>query len=218
LFHVDSNYIEFLECGKVGSILPVEPVHSQSKHEVVQRAPHMFAFLREQGDRFEADITVKEENDVNRKEQKMEEAATFSSPVLLTTNVAAAVIADGNESADTHEVRAGSPEASTAVTIEEQATVSSSTTTAAYPAAVAIVMGDRPPDFEVLSAFPDVLTFRVGFARGFEPEYVDPLLEAGQCDVVLVGREHGLDAVNLLIQDLLALRLQHQVVTLHAIR
>eukprot|EP01032_Pedospumella_encystans_P028307 gene28307-31968_t len=184
LFHIDANYLEFKECGRLGSILPVDPVHSYCKHTVVERAPHMFAFIQE-GRLFESDITT-------------DETAVAS---LLTSNASVTdcvkVVLGENESV----TPAPSTNCETCLS-DTAASVSS-----ANPApVVAIVMGDRPPDFDVLAAFPEVIQFRIGFARTFEAEHVEPLLRQGECDVVLVGHEHGLEAVQLLIDELLNLR------------
>ncbi len=182
LFHIDANYCEFKDCGRLGNILPVDPVHSYCKHTVVERAPHMFAFIQE-GRLFESDITTDE--------------ATVSSMLSSNASVTDCVKVVLGESENI------TPTPSTnCETCMTDAAHSSST-----PApVVAIVMGDRPPDFDVLAAFPEVIQFRIGFARTFDAEQVQPLLTQGECDVILVGHEHGLEAVQLLIDELLALR------------
>lgn len=186
LFHIDANYLEFKECGRLGSILPVDPVHSYCKHTVVERAPHMFAFIQE-GRLFESDITT-------------DETAVSS---LLTSNASVTdcvkVVLGENESV--------TPAPSTPTNCDACLSEAAASVSSANPApVVAIVMGDRPPDFDVLAAFPEVIQFRIGFARTFDAEQVEPLLTQGECDVVLVGHEHGLESVQLLIDELLTLR------------
>lgn len=182
LFHIDANYLEFKECGRLSNILPVDPIHSCCKHAVVERAPHMFAFIQE-GRLFESDITTEEK--------------TISAQLNATASVADCVHAVLGDS-DT-------PVLAPSTNSLSQTAAAASPPVEPSPV-VAIVMGDRAPDFDVLAAFPEIIQFRIGFARSFDPEHVDPLLLQGNCDVVLVGQEHGLEAVQLLIDDLLQLR------------
>jgi hypothetical protein len=71
---------------------------------------------------------------------------------------------------------------------------------------VAVVMGDRPHDFCVMDGFPEVHTFRIGFARHDRADDVRGLLQEGECDVVLVGEDHSLEAVHLLVEELIQAR------------
>lgn len=172
LFHIDANYLEFSESGEIGSILPVEPVHSRCKHEVAVRAPHMFAFIQD-SQIFESDITVQGAPDTTLHHSINSHVESEHLTV--------------NQQHTIHQLQ-----------VESQVQPSTPV--------VAIVMGDRAPDFDVLSAFPSIQQFRIGFARTFADEDVQPLLVEGCCDVVLVGHEHGLEAVQQLIDELLALR------------
>jgi len=178
LFHIDANFLQFKDCGAIGGILPVVPVHSRSKHEVAERAAHMFAFIQD-AQNFESDISV-------------EESATSVLLPLTSDEENVAVVSS----------------VSTTPGAEVQLELASKLQPTAAAPVVAIVMGDRPPDFDVLNAFPSIHQFRVGFARTFADSDVQPLLTEGCCDVVLVGHEHGLEAVQLLIDELLALRSQ----------
>ena len=180
LFHIDANYLEFAECGKISGVLPEVPVHSRSKHEVAVRAAHMFAFIHD-AQSFESDISASE--------------STTSVLMPLTSS-------DENIAM----VSNTGPSTELEVAAHLQSTISTANSTTSP--VVAIVMGDRPPDFDVLNAFPTIQQFRVGFARTFAETDVQPLLTEGCCDVVLVGHEHGLEALQLLIDDLISLRSQ----------
>jgi 2-hydroxy-3-keto-5-methylthiopentenyl-1-phosphate phosphatase len=74
---------------------------------------------------------------------------------------------------------------------------------------VAIVMGDRPSDFTVLSTFTNVATFRVGFARERDSQDAQALLDEAQCDAVFIG-EHGLESVHALVGELISVRKVHK--------
>ena len=68
----------------------------------------------------------------------------------------------------------------------------------------AIVLGDRPADFEVLSEVAGASMFRIGFA--LTDEKADELLSRDCCDVVLIGPEHGVDPVLHTLQKLSEIR------------
>ena len=161
LFHIDANYLQFHECGKIACILPEQPVHSESKMLVSSRAPHMFTF--DQGAITAPIVTGCSNADVS--ESGVEDCLS-------------------NNSADE----------------------STGPVTAATDDVVAIILGDRPGDFNVLNSFPNVRTFRVGFARQLLDNDVDLLLQVGKCDVVFIGEDHGLEAVHSMVEDLIKCR------------
>jgi hypothetical protein len=68
----------------------------------------------------------------------------------------------------------------------------------------AIVLGDRPADFEVLSEVAGASMFRIGFA--VSDEKADELLGRDCCDVVLIGPEHSVDPVLHTLQKLSEIR------------
>jgi len=68
---------------------------------------------------------------------------------------------------------------------------------------VALLLGDRVQDFDVLKHHPNILSLRMGFARDRTGERTQALLMEALCDAVCVGEQHGLHAVRLLVEDLL---------------
>jgi 2-hydroxy-3-keto-5-methylthiopentenyl-1-phosphate phosphatase len=193
LFHIDANYFEFHDSGKLADILPVDPVHSLSKKHATSRVPHMFQFLNPvNSDTTASTFTPSSNHDHDRS----------NIDAILAAAERMSRADDACNAHDASDGEATSHNATGGVSNPENST------TGAMIDTVAIVLGDRPADFAVFEAHPQVATLRVGFARsqGSAGGAVDELLLGGGCDVVLVGELHGLEAVHDMLLDLLELR------------
>lgn len=190
LFHIDANYMDFHETGQLVAIYPVDPVHSESKQHVHLRAAHMFDFLtaRTAPQQMEEDITVIPHAKGEEPEliiiEPMGEGEKYSqnkaiSPMDLAPVRPAVSRSDGEKRNEAEEV-------------DEEV--------------LAIILGDRAPDFTIMDAHPWVHTLRVGFARSSVEAEAGDLFTAGKCDVVFVGEEHSLEAVHLLVDELIQLK------------
>lgn len=198
LFHIDANYLEFHASGNIADILPREPVHSESKMHVVTRAPHMFECLNNSAavDILEVDISTAPIGNVQEQQPEESCGGTLSDHKFSLRSEDNSVFL--MEPVNAKNALAGIPSMNDVCKNEE---VKESSTEV-----VAIVLGDRPADFSVMDKYPQVTTFRVGFARSHTSRDVQLLLRDGMCDVVFVGEEHGLEAVHRMVDELIQLR------------
>lgn len=212
LFHIDANYLEFHASGNIADILPKDPVHSESKKHVTTRAPHMFAFLSAAtaaaADQLETDVTVTSTSELEPVPLERNTSSS-SSASKSTEHVFRMRSADNSVflMEPTDENTSFSDAVNNCTTIETvaQSNTESAADTLSAPV-VAIVMGDRPADFAVLENYPQVVTFRVGFARSRAGRDVELLLKDGGCHVIFVGEEHGLESVHKMVDELIHLR------------
>jgi 2-hydroxy-3-keto-5-methylthiopentenyl-1-phosphate phosphatase len=193
LFHIDANFLDFHESGQLANIYPEDPVHSQSKQLVHQRAAHMFSFLNREGNQLESDVTV----------GSVSAAPVEEIGIMVMEEMRQSAISDAKSPDRIDSAFLDSPHKKSALAATAPASPGAGP---AVDAVVAVVMGDRPHDFFVMDAFPEVHTFRIGFARHGRSDDVQGLLQEGECDVVLVGEEHSLEAVHLLVDELIQAR------------
>lgn len=188
LFHIDANFLEFHDCGKLSNVLPEDPVHSESKKLVHVRAGHMFDFLTQTSELSSDPVNPNSSNSyiVNASSEQDEEQIDL-------------IVLEPDNATTTGTTRT--------TTENQQASTQSGENSDSSEVVIAIVLGDRSHDFAVLDAYPEVHTFRIGFARNNRPSDTADLLQAGHCDAVLVGEEHSLYPVHLLLQDLIHCRL-----------
>lgn len=184
-FHIDANHMEFhSDDGTLLRILPEIPIHSSAKKFVHERAPHMFSTISHDNSDVSSKFILEESLDMK---------------TLLMRESIIAVATDVNDISKLPDDEKQKDDGCTSM----KAGYLSQPSSANHVGTAAVILGDKPGDFEVLSHLSDLnqaSLFRIGFA--LNKQKAEELLDLNCCDVILIGETHSTDVVLKLMKSL----------------
>ena len=185
-FHIDANHMEFhSDDGTLLRILPEIPIHSSAKKFVHERAPHMFS-------------TISHDSSDESSKFILDEFLDMKTLLMRDNVIAVATDVNDDRKLPDDDVIQKEDECTSL-----KAGYLSQPSSANHVGTAAVILGDKPGDFEVLSHLSDLneaFLFRIGFA--LNNQKAEELLNLKCCDVILIGETHSTDVVLKLMKSL----------------